>query len=108
MKKPPDELSKDVLLGFARDALKTIWWFIAMEFSFHYLYITSMARDQYIISIVSVWTSTGLMYTLVLLFYLKYVVFYRFAGMFARLDGVYPPGIPRCVLGLYLFTDMWK
>lgn len=97
-----------MILEFIWDVLKTLWWCVFLEFGYHYMYITSLARDPYIIDKFSPWMATGLMYTLVLLFSIKYVIFYRFAGMFARLDGIHPPGIPKCVLSLYLFTDMWK
>ena len=79
-----------------------------MELGYHFLYINSLSRDPYIIENVPVLLSTGLLYMLVLLFSIKYVVFYRVAGMYSRLDGISPPDIPKCVLNIYLFTVMWK
>ena len=81
---------------------------MVMELGYHFMYVTSLARDPYIIENVPVLTSTGLMYMLVLLFSIKYVVIYRVAGMYARLDGISPPDIPKCVLNIYTFTVMWQ
>ncbi|CAB3976594.1 Hypothetical predicted protein [Paramuricea clavata] len=106
--KPPRPLSKEVRASFLWDAIRTLFWFTVMELGSHVLYINSLARDPYLIENVPVLMSTGLVYILLLLFSIKYVVFYRIAGMYSRLDGISPPDIPKCVLNIYSFPVMWK
>ncbi|XP_046840066.1 protein-cysteine N-palmitoyltransferase HHAT-like [Xenia sp. Carnegie-2017] len=106
--KPPAPLSKKVLKSFAWDGVRSIFWHFVVEISSHYLYVSSLSKDLYIIENYSLFFSSGLVYLQVLFFSVKYVIFYRVAGMYSRLDGINPPDIPMCVLNIYLFTTMWK
>ncbi|XP_066928185.1 protein-cysteine N-palmitoyltransferase HHAT-like [Clytia hemisphaerica] len=42
------------------------------------------------------------------IFCIKYTIFYRFVGIFAKLDGHIPPGTPKCAQMTLTFTDMWR
>lgn len=72
------------------------------------MYSTAFTNDPSIFSTLSNWTLTGVMYSQLQIFLVKYKVFYRCTGVLARVDRVEVPLPPRCVTTLYLFTDMWK
>ena len=42
------------------------------------------------------------------LFCIKYIIFFRFSGLFAKIDGYAPPGAPKCVSMTSTFVDMWR
>ena len=41
-------------------------------------------------------------------FFVKYVIFYRFSGIFVKIDGLVPPEPPKCITSLYTFAHMWR
>ncbi|XP_066920255.1 protein-cysteine N-palmitoyltransferase HHAT-like [Clytia hemisphaerica] len=42
------------------------------------------------------------------IFCVIYVIFYRFGGLFTKLDGHVPPGTPKCAHMMLTFTNMWR
>ena len=85
-----------------------IVYFGIIEVSFHFFYSTSISKHTHILVELGCWETLGIIWSLLQFFYVKYVVFYRFAGVFAQIDGLEPPGQPGCISNLYTYVDMWR
>ena len=100
--------TRPVVASLVWNSLTTLGWACFLELYLQFCYSSAISRDPVIFTALSTWTLTGVMYSQLNIFLIKYVVFYRGAGVFASLDGVEAPKAPRCVSTLYLFGDMWR
>lgn len=105
---PYKPFSREEIKSLIWDSARTLWWYFFLEGYLHFIYSTAFTNDPSIFSTLSNWTLTGVMYSQLQIFLVKYKVFYRCTGVLARVDRVEVPLPPRCVTTLYLFTDMWK
>ncbi|XP_020603569.1 protein-cysteine N-palmitoyltransferase HHAT-like [Orbicella faveolata] len=105
---PYKPFSKEEIKSLIWDSTRTLWWYFFLEGYLHFIYSTAFTHDPSIFSTLSNWALTGIMYSQLQIFLVKYKVFYRCTGVLARVDRVEVPLPPRCVTTLYLFTDMWK
>ena len=96
------------LVTLVIEILSCIVYFGIIEVSFHFFYTTSISQHTHILDELGCWDTLGIIWSLLQFFYVKYVVFYRFAGIFAQIDGLEPPGQPGCISNLYTFVDMWR
>ena len=90
------------------EVVSCVVYFGLIEVSFHFFYSTSISQHTHILAELGCWDTLGIIWSLLQFFYVKYVVFYRFAGVFAQVDGLEPPGQPGCISNLYTFVDMWR
>ena len=90
------------------EIISCLAYFALIEISFHFLYSTSISKHLYILEELNCWETLGIIWSQLQFFYVKYVVFYRFAGVFAKIDGMEPPGQPACISNLYSYVDMWR
>ncbi|KAJ7365379.1 hypothetical protein OS493_005486 [Desmophyllum pertusum] len=105
---PYKSFSSEEIKSLLWDTARTLWWYFFLEGYLHFVYSTALTQDSSLFSSLSNWALTGVMYSQLQIFLIKYKVFYRCTGVLARVDGVEVPLPPRCVTTLYLFTDMWK
>ena len=103
-KTPKDFPIKIVL----KDALLTAFNIIALEVFLHFVYANTLCRYHDILSEMSVTESIAMFWIHLHIFNIKYFIFYRFSGIFAKIEGVEPPGPPKCIASLYTFVDMWR
>ena len=90
------------------DTFTSISYFLILESMFHIFYVPAISKLQYILEELSPMESIGVVWTELQIFLLKYIVFYRFVGIFAKIDGLVPPSAPKCISSLYTFKDMWR
>ena len=102
--KPKDFPIKTVL----RDTLLTIFNIITLEVFFHLVYANTLCMYYNILEKMSVPEAISMFWIHLHIFNIKYFIFYRFSGIFAKLEGVEPPGPPKCIASLYTFVDMWR
>ena len=95
-------------ITLAIEIVSCIVYFGLIEVSFHFFYSTSISQHSHILVELGCWETLGIIWSLLQFFYVKYVVFYRFAGIFAQIDGLEPPGQPGCISNLYTYVDMWR
>ncbi|OCT79367.1 protein-cysteine N-palmitoyltransferase HHAT isoform X1 [Xenopus laevis] len=93
-----------VLLDIARLVL---WWGLA-ELMIHLMYMHAIYSSHSLLERTSCWALGGLALSQVLFFYVKYLVLYGLPALIARLDGLDPPALPRCVSTMYSFTGIWR
>ncbi|XP_065072221.1 protein-cysteine N-palmitoyltransferase HHAT-like [Rhopilema esculentum] len=101
-------VQKPSVASLAVEICSCIAYFALIEISFHFLYSTCISKHMHILVELNCWETLGVIWSLLQFFYLKYVVFYRFAGVFAKIDGMEPPGQPGCISNLYTYVDMWR
>ncbi|KAJ8250500.1 hypothetical protein COCON_G00224220 [Conger conger] len=83
------------------------WWLLA-EIMIHLMYIHSITGHETYLHFLPPWALGGLALALVQFFYVKYLVLFGLPSLLARLDGLSPPRLPRCVSIMYSFTGMWR
>ncbi|XP_031557800.1 protein-cysteine N-palmitoyltransferase HHAT-like [Actinia tenebrosa] len=105
---PPRPFTKEEILSLIWDSLRTLWWYICFEVYLHYVYSSAIVHEPPVFMDLSNWSLAALFYSQLHIFLTKYVVLYQLSRIFARLDRLDPPQIPRCVSSLYTFTDMWR
>lgn len=101
-------VEKPIFYSLVLDVLSCIVYFALVEVSYHFFYSASISKHTHILEELSCWETLGIIWTQLQFFYVKYVVFYRFAGIFVKIDGMEPPGQPGCISNLYTFVDMWR
>eukprot|EP00794_Sanderia_malayensis_P017012 gene17012-18725_t len=101
-------VEKPILVSLCLEVLSCLLYFVLIEISYHLFYSASISKHTYILEELSCWETLGIIWTQLQFFYVKYVVFYRFAGVFVQIDGMQPPGQPGCISNLYTFVDMWR
>lgn len=97
-----------MIITFLKDLFRTAFWFGFLEFSHHFLYLTSLQYSPGVLSRFPIVALFGYGYLLGQQFQLKYVVSYGFACTFAKLDGVDTPPLPICIARVHKYSDMWK
>ncbi|XP_078350071.1 protein-cysteine N-palmitoyltransferase HHAT-like [Oculina patagonica] len=105
---PFKSFSSEEIKSLLKDTARTLWWYFFLEGYLHFFYSTAFTQDPSLFTSLSNWALTGIMYSQLNIFLLKYKVFYCCTGVLARVDRVEVPLPPRCVTTLWLFTDMWK
>ncbi|XP_064173882.1 protein-cysteine N-palmitoyltransferase HHAT isoform X2 [Anguilla rostrata] len=83
------------------------WWGLA-ELMIHLMYTHAIAGYEAYLHFLPPWALGGLALALVQFFYVKYLVLFGLPSLLARLDGLSPPRLPRCVSIMYSFTGMWR
>ncbi|XP_018595606.2 protein-cysteine N-palmitoyltransferase HHAT isoform X2 [Scleropages formosus] len=83
------------------------WWLLA-EFMIHVMYMHTIQSNETYLHLLSPWALGGLALALVQFFYVKYLVLFGVPSLLARLDGLEPPRLPRCVSTMYSFAGMWR
>lgn len=101
-------LVRPSLAALLIEIISCLVYFFLIEISFHFFYSTSISKHIHILVELGSWETLGIIWSLLQFFYVKYVVFYRFAGVFAKIDGLEPPGQPGCISNLYTYVDMWR
>ncbi|XP_066920657.1 protein-cysteine N-palmitoyltransferase HHAT-like [Clytia hemisphaerica] len=94
------EITKDVVYTLAN--------IFALEIFFHFIYANTLCVYHDILQEMTVFDAISLFWIHLHIFNIKYFIFYRFSGIFAKVDGVEPPGPPKCIASLYTFVDMWR
>ena len=103
-KTPKDYPIKEIV----RDLVKTALNVFALELFYHIVYASTLCRYHDILNVMSVAEAISMFWIHLHIFNIKYFIFYRFSGIFAKVDGVEPPGPPKCIASLYTFVDMWR
>ena len=91
-----------------KDAVNTLANIIALEIFFHLIYANTLCVYHDILQQMTVLDAISLFWIHLHIFNIKYFIFYRFSGLFAKIDGIEPPGPPKCIASLYTFVDMWR
>lgn len=105
---PYKPFTSDEIKSLLWDTARTLWWYFFLEGYLHFIYSTALTHDPRLFSALSNWALTGIMYSQLNIFLVKYKVFYRCTTLLAQVDKIDVPLSPRCVTTLYLITDMWK
>ncbi|XP_063048051.1 protein-cysteine N-palmitoyltransferase HHAT [Engraulis encrasicolus] len=84
-----------------------VWWCVA-ETLIHTMHMHSIQSNETYLEILPPWALGGLALALVQFFYVKYLVLFGVPSLLARLDGLQPPTLPRCVSIMYSFSGMWR
>ena len=103
-KTPKDFPIKEVL----KDTVKTAFNVFALEIFYHFVYANTLCKYHDILREMSVIEAISMFWIHLHIFNIKYFIFYRFSGIFAKVDGIKPPGPPKCIASLYTFVDMWR
>ena len=90
------------------NTITSLFYIFILELLFHFIYISSLSKMQYLLEELSPMESVAVAWTELQIFLFKYIVFYRFVGIFAKLDGIVPPLAPKCISSLYTFKVMWR
>lgn len=88
--------------------LRYIFAYIIVEFLLHFLYSSAMQFYPGFLYGLNSWTLCGLGYSLPVLFYLKYVVIYGLAGLFAQVEQFNFPPPPKCISRIHLSSYQWR
>ncbi|MFT7805572.1 protein-cysteine N-palmitoyltransferase HHAT [Arapaima gigas] len=84
-----------------------VWWLLA-EFMIHVMYMHNIQSNETYLYVLPTWALGGLALAMVQFFYVKYLVLFGVPSLLARLDGLEPPRLPRCVSTMYSFAGMWS
>ena len=87
---------------------RVLFWSFFMEFVTHYLYAVALLRRPDLLQSVDQFTQFSLGYYTGQLYMVKYLVMYSLPAAIAKLDDLDPPGVPKCISRIYLYSDMWK
>ncbi|XP_072565545.1 protein-cysteine N-palmitoyltransferase HHAT isoform X1 [Paramormyrops kingsleyae] len=96
------------LLPLLRSAGRILAWWLLAETLVHLMYMHAIQNNETYLQILPPWALGGLALALVQFFYVKYLVLFGLPALLARLDGLEPPPLPRCVSTMYSFTGMWR
>lgn len=80
------------------------------EWLLHWLYSTSVASEQYLVTLYDNWQMAGFIVSLFLLFYLKYCCIIGTFKVLATFDGVdsIAPPVPQCPASMHLTSTLWR
>lgn len=95
-------------VGIVKDLIKCLVQALLLEIFLHFFYANAISFDEDLLRTLSPLESCGVCWILLNIFCVKYYIFYRFNGLFAKIDGIEPPGPPKCIASLYTFVDMWR
>jgi len=90
------------------DALKTLANFLTLEVFLRFVYAHALSIYHWILEEMTPVEAIAMFWIHLHIFNIKYFIFYRFSGVFAKLDGIEPPGPPKCIASLYTYVDMWR
>ena len=92
-----------------KDVLSTFFYVLLLDqVVFKYTSTEITGENPHLVDHLSGLDSFFLAFYHVQIFGIKYIIFYRFGGIFAKLNGHTPPGTPKCTQMTLTFTDMWR
>ncbi|ALC45065.1 maker780 [Drosophila busckii] len=96
-------------LCLLQSLLRCVFWWMVVQFVFHYIYIYQMTQDVEVVSWMSspLWCYT-IAYFLGKFFNIFYMIIYGMGKAFAEHDGIPAPPNPRCIGRIHFYSNMWK
>lgn len=101
------EKRKINVFEIVRDLATCSVYAVFLEIYFCFSYTSALSFSRLIRQVSSV-EIIAIVWTHLHVFFVKYVIFYRFSGTFVKLDGLTPPNSPKCITSLYTFAHMWR
>ncbi|XP_065663148.1 protein-cysteine N-palmitoyltransferase HHAT [Hydra vulgaris] len=95
---------KEFCIGFLRCV--TIGFII--DIYYHYSSVNALSSHHHVLQNLNEIETIAVGWSLIIMFYVKYKVFYGLAYVFTKIDQIESPSPPRCVCTLYTFVDMWR
>lgn len=90
------------------DAVTCLLYAVGLNVFFSFNYSPALAYHYHILEEITQLEAISICWTYINVFCVKYYIFYRYSGLFAKVDGLIPPGAPKCIVSLYAFIDMWR
>ena len=90
------------------DLFKTLANFVALEIFLRFVYAHALSIYHWLLEEMTPVEAIAMFWIHLHIFNIKYFIFYTFSGLFAKLDGIEPPGPPKCIASLYTYVDMWR
>ena len=102
------ELYKSKFSEVSKDFISCVVYYFAFELFLHFVYMNALSINHWMLEKMTSLDVVMISWVHLHIFNIKYFIFYRFTGLFAKLDGFTPPGPPKCIASLYTFVDMWR
>jgi len=97
------------LAKFLLNILRMLFWLLITEVIVHRMYFGVMLKQiNFLRDSVDLWELAGIGFASGQFFYLKYLQMYGIHSLIAHLDGMTPPGQPKCISRVYLYSDMFR
>ena len=90
-KTPKDFPIKEVL----KDTVKAAFNVFALEIFYHFVYANTLCKYHDILREMSVIEAISMFWIHLHIFNIKYFIFYRFSGIFAKVDGIKPSTLAK-------------
>ena len=91
-----------------QEILRCLIMTFAIDLYYHYSFVNALSAHHNILKMLNETEAMALGWPLIILFCVKYKIFYGLASIFTMIDGIESPAAPKCVCTLYTFIDMWR
>ncbi|XP_065663142.1 protein-cysteine N-palmitoyltransferase HHAT isoform X1 [Hydra vulgaris] len=81
---------------------------LAIDVYFHFSFVNALSANINLLQTLNEIEAISVGWTLMVLFILKYKVFYGLANIFSKLNGIEAPAPPKIVCTWYTLVDMWR
>ncbi|XP_066928600.1 protein-cysteine N-palmitoyltransferase HHAT-like [Clytia hemisphaerica] len=92
----------------AKNVITCTTYAACLELFMNHLYTPKVIHQTDLLSTQTGLEALSIAWVHVQLFCIKYIIFFRFSGLFAKIDGFTPPGPPKCVSMTSTFMEMWR